>query len=1131
MDRSNRRALQQLEQTRPPGDEPATVVTMENKGQDKVLLGLVIALPVTLAAAALVLGFLLWRQCRRTRTLAGSVRPPGVGPQTTLLVTDIMVRCTREHWAMYDHYTAASLKLEGGRVLWRLYHVNVGVLITQNSTVLWESIPAFSMDKAVRLHHACLRKLLRPFNGYESATEGDCFILAFHAPADAARYALAAQLELMDQPWPLEVLNHPDACECPALLYLRFAKRVFEVHLAATCPRKCVYLCLSVGHVMPFACMFVISQWEFRRRIPRVSAPATAGSGMAVPPPSQTGSPVIDGSTAAAVHALPQLSRAMLHSLTASWRFPLRWGGSGGGALSSRTAADEATVQLVQRERMSVSTQPAMLRMSYCDGASGATPFAYGGSAHGNICTEMESSTRGLYVRMASAANDDRPLAPTRTRRQYRSIFATYSDSLHDAQSGNSPKLQLSQRQPFPGSTEGPPPAGIRLCARSEGVGGLSGMSSFESRRLFPAGGNNFTSGSRPSLDATPAGSRLGAVASTGALLGRSPLAASHDYHHKSIKPASTNSSLRIRRPVGYTLRSSSDAHIALPPLDGHLNEQSRVADSKITTADCNGGSNAAVTEAIGGGGGRGGGSEGTTAAAAAPEFSAVLRESDINGADGGRGTSCTCDADGSGNFGKILIAAVAAAEAASKSAGCEEHAPPKRDTAAAASLATATMVASPADSPVLKATSGAVCGLATGSRQQDEEHEDVGFLPLPPQQMQQQEHKQQRNQQEVSPRPPPPPLAAASGTAEAALDSVDTVDTLVVPRRPGQSAAVATGEATKSIYRGTTGPLNDNPKYDHVRQWMNNSRKAAAGVAVEAASTATIAAAGSVAAAVARLEAGRGGRGLVIGVRCSLVVGWLNADGGWIGGMGNRQKRFGVLYVGREGTSSLGGRRRQSMLEPDQALHMRRKTSVAMTAGVGCSAARKSSEAEVVDTVPLSGSITPQAAASYDGGLRRSVGLKPLDGRSEWASDRYENGNADLCNLVGALMPQNRFRISFSPLPVRTRGGGQRHSSLGSVGGGHGGGGGGGAGCPGQLRHYSLGGGGGGIPSCGPTVNPPVTGSGLRSPGNAVGGSSDGAGGPLYGDCEPLQRSSTVSNSDHLDLARYCTSGLWVTV
>lgn len=43
----------------------------------------------------------------------------------------------------------------------------------QNSTVLWETLAAVTMDRAVRLHHGCLRRLLRPFNGYESATGGN----------------------------------------------------------------------------------------------------------------------------------------------------------------------------------------------------------------------------------------------------------------------------------------------------------------------------------------------------------------------------------------------------------------------------------------------------------------------------------------------------------------------------------------------------------------------------------------------------------------------------------------------------------------------------------------------------------------------------------------------------------------------------------------------------------------------------------------------------------------------------------------------------------------------------------------------------------------------------------------------
>ncbi|GFR42827.1 hypothetical protein Agub_g3784 [Astrephomene gubernaculifera] len=171
------RRLQQDGARPPAGEQSMSVINMD-KRPDTVLIALVVAVPTVLIMLVLLLAFLLWRQCRRTRTLAGAVRPPGIGPQTTLLVTDIM-----------------------------------------NSTVLWECLPAYVMDKSVRLHHACLRKLLRTFNGYESATEGDCFILAFHAPADAARFALTAQMELMDQQWPNELLEHPDACEvwvsCP----------------------------------------------------------------------------------------------------------------------------------------------------------------------------------------------------------------------------------------------------------------------------------------------------------------------------------------------------------------------------------------------------------------------------------------------------------------------------------------------------------------------------------------------------------------------------------------------------------------------------------------------------------------------------------------------------------------------------------------------------------------------------------------------------------------------------------------------------------------------------------------------------------------------------------------------------
>ena len=53
----------------------------------------------------------------------------------------------------------------------------------EDSTVLWETIPAPAMDEALLLHHACLRAVAAKHKGYESATEGDSFVLAFFRSA------------------------------------------------------------------------------------------------------------------------------------------------------------------------------------------------------------------------------------------------------------------------------------------------------------------------------------------------------------------------------------------------------------------------------------------------------------------------------------------------------------------------------------------------------------------------------------------------------------------------------------------------------------------------------------------------------------------------------------------------------------------------------------------------------------------------------------------------------------------------------------------------------------------------------------------------------------------------------------
>ncbi|KXZ57034.1 hypothetical protein GPECTOR_1g95 [Gonium pectorale] len=116
----------------------------------------------------LLLGLLL-RQRSRHRDLLGRVRAPRAGPDTTLLISDV-----------------------------------------QSSTRLWEQLPVPVMDTALKIHHDTFRLLLQKFNGYESATEGDSFILAFADPASAVAFASACQVALMLQPWPSELLTHPD---------------------------------------------------------------------------------------------------------------------------------------------------------------------------------------------------------------------------------------------------------------------------------------------------------------------------------------------------------------------------------------------------------------------------------------------------------------------------------------------------------------------------------------------------------------------------------------------------------------------------------------------------------------------------------------------------------------------------------------------------------------------------------------------------------------------------------------------------------------------------------------------------------------------------------------------------------
>ncbi|GFH05625.1 uncharacterized protein HaLaN_00122 [Haematococcus lacustris] len=105
------------------------------------------------------------RQRGQHRSLLGGILPPGVGPATTLMVTDI-----------------------------------------QDSTALWEALPDHVMDATIALHHATIRACLTAFTAYEVTTEGDSFILATHNPHDALLLATAIHQQLLQ---PGELLNMP----------------------------------------------------------------------------------------------------------------------------------------------------------------------------------------------------------------------------------------------------------------------------------------------------------------------------------------------------------------------------------------------------------------------------------------------------------------------------------------------------------------------------------------------------------------------------------------------------------------------------------------------------------------------------------------------------------------------------------------------------------------------------------------------------------------------------------------------------------------------------------------------------------------------------------------------------------
>ncbi|GIL68254.1 hypothetical protein Vafri_21507 [Volvox africanus] len=78
----------------------------------------------------------------------------------------------------------------------------------EGSTELWEWQPDV-MNHALALHDRMVRLTLAACCGYEVTTEGDAFLVSFHDPVDAVRWALLLQSALLKLDWPPLLLEHP----------------------------------------------------------------------------------------------------------------------------------------------------------------------------------------------------------------------------------------------------------------------------------------------------------------------------------------------------------------------------------------------------------------------------------------------------------------------------------------------------------------------------------------------------------------------------------------------------------------------------------------------------------------------------------------------------------------------------------------------------------------------------------------------------------------------------------------------------------------------------------------------------------------------------------------------------------
>eukprot|EP01065_Artemidia_motanka_P035511 TRINITY_DN43416_c0_g1_i1.p1 TRINITY_DN43416_c0_g1~~TRINITY_DN43416_c0_g1_i1.p1 ORF type:complete len:853 (+),score=124.27 TRINITY_DN43416_c0_g1_i1:72-2561(+) len=83
-------------------------------------------------------------------------------------------------------------------------HVCIVFTDVEGSTELWEACPQ-GMFQALQLHNSLLRRVAHDNEGYEVKTIGDAFMLCFASALCGCRFGLAAQEQLVQAEWPLEL--------------------------------------------------------------------------------------------------------------------------------------------------------------------------------------------------------------------------------------------------------------------------------------------------------------------------------------------------------------------------------------------------------------------------------------------------------------------------------------------------------------------------------------------------------------------------------------------------------------------------------------------------------------------------------------------------------------------------------------------------------------------------------------------------------------------------------------------------------------------------------------------------------------------------------------------------------------